>query len=142
MAGASAQPTEPAVNTASAVRQAPRGPRAAKSRTERVAPRIEPTTNRVVLQAYQSSPPISRTTEGSTVVTMWTLTACSATPPVSASARQPLRPLNSSRQAAVGGGAPTAAASREEEEDDMRTKENAKGAWILGGALQLNKLLL
>jgi len=102
MAGASAQAVDPAPNTTSAARQAPRGPSRASSRTDSVAPRIDPTTNSVVLQAYQSSPPISFTTEGSTVVTMCTLTACSATPPVSASARQPLRPLNSSLQSAAG----------------------------------------
>ncbi len=103
-----------------------------------VAPRIEPTTKSVVLQAYQSRPPISRTTDGSTVVTMWTLMACSATPPVSASARQPLRPLKSSPHPAVGGGGRKAA----EEEDMEKGCEGLEEAWMVGRASQLNKLLL
>jgi hypothetical protein len=127
MAGASAQPMEPALNTASAERQAPRGPSTASRRTDSAAPRIEPSTNSVVLQAYQSSPPISRTTEGSTVVTMWTLTACSATPPVSASARQPLRPLKSSPQPAVAGGS-ARERSRAGEEEEAMVKASAPAA--------------
>ena len=50
---------------------------------------MEATTNSVVFQAYQLRPPISCTTDGSTVVTMCTLMACMATPPVSASTTQP-----------------------------------------------------
>ncbi len=132
------------MNTANAARQAPRGPSTASSRTDSVAPRIDPTTNSVVLHAYQSSPPISRTTEGSTVVTMWTLTACSATPPVSARARQPLRPVKSSPQAAVGGGEIRLAGSAEEEDaaGGMANPKDWKEARILGAAAQLNKLLL
>ena len=68
-----------------------------------MAPRIDAATNSVVFQAYHPTPPMSCTTEGRTVVTMWTLTACSATPPVTATARHALRPENSSAHDAVGG---------------------------------------
>ncbi|MNL31252.1 hypothetical protein D3C87_1530290 [compost metagenome] len=51
MEGASAQTTEPAVNTATASRYAARGPRASISRADSADPTMEVTTNSVVFQA-------------------------------------------------------------------------------------------
>lgn len=92
MAGATAQMPVPAANSSAAVTYAPRGPTLCRSRAHSAAPMMDATTNNVVFQAYRSSPPMSATTDGRMVVTMNTLTACSATPPARITARAPLRP--------------------------------------------------
>ena len=102
MLGAAAQTMLPATNSTRLARYAPLRPRDLANGAAKAAPQMALTTATVVVQAKKRRPPISGTTEGSTVATTRSDSAWIATPPVSMTEMAAFPLLKSASQPTVG----------------------------------------